>query len=201
MRKRLFDILLSGIALIAASPFLLLISFAIKLEDRGPAFFAQTRVGRHGRLFELYKLRSMRVPREIGRSSRLITIARDERVTKIGRVIRLSKIDEIPQLVNVLKGDMSIVGPRPEVPKYVSLWDEELRNEILSVRPGITDPASVVFRDESKVLGQQVDPMRYYEEELIPTKTRMYAEYVRAQTFRGDVRIVIATIRAVLGSR
>lgn len=192
--KRSFDVALAGVGLIALSPALLVIAVAVRLDSSGPAVFRQTRIGRHGRPFQILKFRSMRA----SQGGSAVTSAGDTRITRVGGVLRSTKLDELPQLWNVLRGEMSLVGPRPEVPHYVDLWTPEQRDAILSVRPGLTDPASLRFRREEDLLAAQSDPETYYAEHVLPLKASMYAEYTRQQTFTGDLRILARTVRSVV---
>lgn len=194
--KRVFDIAVSSGLLIATSPLLAVVAVAVKVDSPGPVIFRQTRVGRHGRAFHIHKFRTMTA----GRTGPLVTTAGDARVTRVGRLLRASKLDELPQLVDVLRGSMSLVGPRPEVPQYVELWPAEARELILSVRPGITDPATVQLRWESDVLARQAEPERYYAEVLLPAKAAAYVDYVEHRTFRGDLRILVSTAREVVAT-
>lgn len=167
-----------------------LIAVAIRISDGGPVLFRQTRVGRNDSRFEILKFRTMRVE-EPGPS---VTRHADPRVTRIGKVLRRSKLDELPQLLNVVRGEMSLVGPRPEVPEFTRYWPEDQATLILSVRPGITDPASIRFRNESAELAGQDDPQAYYIETLLPAKAAMYAQYVKERSFVGDLKLVLRTI-------
>jgi lipopolysaccharide/colanic/teichoic acid biosynthesis glycosyltransferase len=194
--KRAFDVVAAGVALMLLLPVLLLIAAAIRLDSPGPAIFRQVRVGRNGREFRILKFRSMRPPGSAPVSS--ITVAGDARITRVGRWVRNSKLDELPQLWNVLKGEMSLVGPRPEVPEYVSLYPEEVRREVLSVRPGITDHAAIVFRDENELLARAKDPRQEYISSILPRKLALYQQYVRTRTFVGDIAIILRTCMAVL---
>lgn len=187
------DVLCAAVGLLLLAPLFLLIAFAIRLDSPGPVFFRQTRVGLRGRHFRIHKFRSMSVG-EVGPS---VSTTDDARITRVGRMLRRTKIDELPQLIDVLRGAMSLVGPRPEVPRYVSLWPQDLRPIILSVRPGITDPASVLLCREGDILANSPDPERTYVEELLPLKTQAYANYVRARSFVTDAAIVVATIKAI----
>ena len=187
--KRLFDVLFSLVALIVLSPFFLAVSILIKLTSKGPVFFIQDRVGRHCISFSLYKFRSMK----IGKAGLSITVQGDNRITSFGRVIRKTKIDELPQLLNVLKGDMSFAGSRPELKKYVSIYQKEYR-EILEVRPGITDWAAIKFRNEEGVLAQYDDKEKAYIQEVLPVKLRFSLEYVRNISFVTDVKVLTFTI-------
>lgn len=193
--KRLFDILSSGVGLIVLSPLFLIISVWIKLDSKGPVFYRQTRVGRYNKDFKMLKFRSMRVGSDKGS---LITIGgRDPRITRSGNFIRKFKLDEIPQLVNVLVGDMSLVGPRPEVRHYVDYWTPE-QMRVLDVRPGITDPASIKFRNENQMLEGVEDPEKYYIEVIMQEKIKLYLEYVDNHSFFGDIGLIFKTIWAVV---
>lgn len=192
--KRAFDVIVSGATLAVLSPALAVIAALVKRDDpSGPVLFTQERVGRGGMPFRIHKFRTMR-PDSPGLQ---VTSDGDPRVTRIGAFLRKTKLDELPQLWDVLVGRMSLVGPRPEVPKYVGLWPEQLRDLILSVRPGITDPASVRWRNESEELAQAADPEAHYVEVLLPQKAAMYAEYVRTRSFWGDVVVLLKTAAAV----
>ncbi len=193
--KRAADLVVAGAGLVMASPVLAVCAAAVKLGDGGPVLFRQTRVGLRGRPFRILKLRSMRV-RSAGAE---VTSAGDSRVTGVGRVLRATKLDELPQLVNVVAGDMSLVGPRPEVPRYVAAWSDEDRELVLSVRPGITDPASLAFVDEEARLAEADDPEQYYREVIAPAKLALCREYVRTRSLAGDARIVLQTLAAVAG--
>lgn len=191
---RVVDVVVAAVMLVLLSPVLLVLAVLIRVDSPGPALFRQERVGLHGKHFRIHKLRTMRT----GSVGAAVTSGDDPRVTRPGRWLRASKLDELPQLVDVLLGDMSLVGPRPEVPFYVELWPEDLRPVILSVRPGITDPATVVLRSEGRMLARSSDPERTYIEELLPMKARAYARYVRGRTLVGDIGIMLATIRAII---
>ena len=194
MIKRLFDVVVSFFGLLLVSPILLLAAIAIKLDSKGPVFFTQERVGRHFRPFHILKFRSM--TQRPATSSLQITVAGDPRVTRVGRILRRSKLDELPQLFNVLRGDMSLVGPRPEVRKYVELFHSEYE-EILKCRPGITDLASIRYRDEERVLAAASDPEREYVERVLPEKIRLAKEYVRRSSFRSDLEVLLMTLLKV----
>jgi lipopolysaccharide/colanic/teichoic acid biosynthesis glycosyltransferase len=195
MLKRVFDLLVSGIAVVLIAPILLAIGLAIRLDSQGPAFFRQERVGRYGRTFRIHKFRSMTV--DAPARGPQLTVGNDARVTRVGGFLRRHKLDELPQLIDVLVGNMSIVGPRPEVPRYVALYSPEDRNLILSVRPGITDRASIEFKDESEILGAALDPDATYRAEILPRKLAYYRAYVQGRTFGGDIAIIVATLRAL----
>lgn len=192
--KEIIDRGLSSLALVLLSPLFLIIAVAIKLDSPGPVFFRQKRIGRGGVPFRIHKFRTManKIPKVN------ISATGDPRVTRVGRILRKTKLDELAQLIDVSRGRMALVGPRPEVPEYVAEWPEELRDLILSVRPGITDPASIVYRNEADELAQAPDPERYYIEVLIPKKTAMYAEYVRNRSLLKDAEIILRTITTVV---
>ena len=193
--KRLFDILASGFGLLILSPLFLILAVWIPLDSPGPVFYRQTRVGRGGRDFRIFKFRTMRVGADKGS---LVTIGgRDPRVTRAGDFLRRLKLDELPQLINVLVGDMSLVGPRPEVRKYVDLYSPE-QLHVLDVRPGMTDAASIKYRNESELLGQAEDPEDYYIHVVMPDKLAINLNYVRNHSFRGDIRLIFKTIWKVI---
>ena len=195
MIKRGFDLILSLIGLILASPILFYISQRIKLEDGGPVFFHGKRVGLHGKSFKICKFRTMVVnAQKVGGSS---TADDDPRITRTGKLLRKFKLDELPQLINVLKGDMSIVGPRPEVERYTDLFTEK-EKVILSVRPGITDWASIWNTDEGAILAGAEDPEQAYMELIRPTKLKLQMKYVRERSFWVDLKIIYLTIIAVI---
>lgn len=192
--KRVLDVAVSAAGLVASAPLLAVIATAVRLDSRGPVIFRQERVGRHGSSFRIHKFRTM----SDGSSAALVSAEGDARVTRVGSVLRRTKLDELPQLLDVLLGDMALVGPRPEVPRYVAHWPPEARELILAVRPGITDPASLVFRHEGRLLADVDDPETYYLESLLPAKVSLYVDYVRSMSLRGDLEILAATFRAVL---
>ena len=194
--KRLFDLTCSVIGLVVLAPILVLVSLFVWLGDRGPVFFRQERVGRGGRLFRIHKFRTMRV----ASSGSQVTSADDDRITPLGKVLRKTKIDELPQLIDVALGDMSLVGPRPEVPRYVELWGEEARTEILSIRPGITDPAAIAYRNEQDELAAAEDPETHYTQVILPRKVAMYRDYVRNRSFVGDLKVILGTFAAIFRS-
>lgn len=198
MFKRFLDILLSLLAVVLLVPVFLLCALAVRLDSPGPVLFRQVRVGRHGRPFQILKFRTMvHAPATEGA---LVTSSNDTRITAAGRWLRRSKLDELPQLFNVLVGEMSLVGPRPEVPKYVALYPPALRDLVLSVRPGITDEAAIEFRDEGELLAASPDPERLYQNEILPRKLVRYADYARSHTVMGDLRIIGRTLLAVMVS-
>ena len=193
--KRLFDILASGFGLLILSPLFLILAVWIPLDSPGPVFYRQTRVGRGGRDFRIFKFRTMRVGADKGS---LVTIGgRDPRVTRAGAFLRRLKLDELPQLINVLVGDMSLVGPRPEVRKYVDLYTPE-QLHVLDVRPGMTDAASIKYRNESELLGQAEDPEDYYIHVVLPDKLAINLDYVRNHSFWGDIQLIFKTIWKVI---
>lgn len=188
--KRIFDIVASGLGLIVLSPLFLILAIWIKLDSHGPVFYRQVRVGRYNKDFRIFKFRSMRVGADKGS---LVTIGgRDPRVTRSGYYIRKFKLDEFPQLINVFLGQMSIVGPRPEVRHYVDYWTPE-QMHVLDVRPGITDPASIKFRNENELMEQAENPEQYYIEVIMQEKIKLYLEYVQNHSFWGDIRLIFKT--------
>lgn len=193
MAKRAFDVVFSAAVLLLLAPLLLAVAAWIKLDSRGPVFFRQVRVGRHGREFRILKFRTMHV--DAPARGPQITVGRDPRITRSGHLLRKYKIDEFPQFINVLVGDMSVVGPRPEVPRYVAMYPPATRELVLSVRPGITDLASIEYRDENELLGRSADPERTYVEEVMPAKLSFCERYVRERSFSGDLAIVARTFR------
>lgn len=195
MLKRLLDILLSALGLALLALPLLAIALWVKLDSRGPVLFRQQRVGRFGRPFMIHKFRTMAL--DAPARGPQITVGADPRITRAGQVLRRSKLDELPQLWDVLRGAMSLVGPRPEVPKYVALYPDEMRELLLSVRPGITDLASLQYRDESAVLAAAADPERAYVEQVLPAKLALSSRYVREATLLGDLRLILATLSAL----
>ena len=197
MAKRLFDIAFALLALLLLGPLLLLVALWVRLDSPGPVFFRQQRVGRSGQLFDIYKFRTMQTGAEA--MGPQITVGEDARITRAGVWLRRAKVDELPQFLNVLRGDMSVVGPRPEVPRYVAQYPADVRETVLSVRPGITDLASIEFRDESALLARSSDPERTYVEQILPAKLRHAQEYVRTRSLWLDLRIIARTVLAVLG--
>ncbi len=189
--KRLLDFSLSFIGLIFLIPVFLIIAFLVKKEDGGSVFFRQTRVGQNGKLFKIYKFRTMVEDAE--KLGALVTREKDPRITKIGKLLRKYKLDELPQLINVLKGEMSLVGPRPEVPKYVKLYKEKYE-KILKVKPGITDFAAVEFIDEEKILNDVENPEEVYLKEILPIKIKYYEKYIREVGFLTDIKLIFKTI-------
>ena len=198
MAKRLFDVLASGLGLLLLAPVLLAMAIAIKLDSPGPVFFRQVRVGRHGVEFRIRKFRTMvHWDTTAEAATAQLTVGAAPRITRVGALLRRTKLDELAQLIDVFAGRMSLVGPRPEVPRYVALYPAVLRDKVQSVRPGITDPASLAFRDESARLARAADPEREYVEVVMPAKLQLSARYVDDASFRGDLRLIAATLRAL----
>jgi len=198
MSKRILDLTISMIGIIMLSPIFILLAIWIKIDSRGSVFYKQVRVGKDNHDFLLYKFRSMKIGSD---KKGLITIGdKDTRITKPGYFIRKYKLDELPQLFNVIKGDMSLVGPRPEVRKYVNLYNtDQLR--VLSVPPGITDLASIKYRNESVLLAQSANPDETYISEILPEKLRLNLEYINKQSFLSDIRLILLTINTIIKER
>lgn len=195
MIKRGIDIILSAAGLLLLAPVLLAVAAAVRLGSPGPILFRQVRVGRHGRPFVILKFRTM-VPAAEG-SGPQITAGRDPRVTRTGAILRRYKLDELPQLFNVLTGDMSLVGPRPEVPRYVALYTPA-QQQVLAVRPGVTDPASLQYRHEAEILDAAGDPERHYIEVVMPDKLRLNLEYLQQASLWQDLKILVRTALSCL---
>ena len=196
--KRLFDIVASGLGLIVLSPLFLILAIWIKLDSKGPVFYRQVRVGYKNKDFRIFKFRSMRVGSDKGS---LVTIGgHDPRITRSGYFIRKFKFDELPQLINVFIGDMSLVGPRPEVRHYVDYWTPE-QMHVLDVRPGITDPASIKFRNENELMEQAEDPEKYYIEVIMQEKIKLYLEYVEKHNFFYDLGLIFKTFWVIVHER
>ncbi len=196
--KRLFDIVASGLGLVVLCPLFLIMAFWIKIDSKGPVFYRQVRVGRYNKDFRIFKFRSMRMGADKGS---LVTIGgRDPRVTRSGYWIRKFKLDELPQLINVFMGDMSLVGPRPEVRHYVDYWTPE-QMHVLDVRPGITDPASIKFRNENELMEKADDPEKYYIEVIMQEKIRLYLEYVNHHSFFCDIGLIFKTFWTIVKER
>ena len=193
--KRLFDLLLACAGLVLLAPAFVVIAIWVGVDSSGPVLFRQERVGRFGRIFTLHKFRTMAVGGEGGRD---ITVGNDARVTRVGVFLRRYKLDELPQLWDVVAGHMSLVGPRPELPRYVALYPAAVREEVLSVRPGITDLASIEFRNESEVLGGAVDPEMEYQKVVLPAKLFLAQRYVRERSLSLDFRLIIRTLGVVV---
>lgn len=193
--KRLFDLVASGCGLLVLSPLLLIVAIWIKLDSRGPVFYRQVRVGYKNKDFRIFKFRSMRVGSDKGS---LVTIGgRDPRITRSGYFIRKYKLDELPQLINVFVGDMSLVGPRPEVRHYVNYWTPE-QMRVLDVRPGITDPASIKFRNENELMGQAENPEEYYIHVIMQEKIKLYLAYVEHASFWYDLKLIFQTFKVII---
>lgn len=195
MSKRMFDIAASLAGLMLLAPLFALVALWIKLDSPGPVLFRQQRVGRHGAPFSIYKFRTMAAA---AGATLQLTVGRDSRITRAGQFLRRYKLDELPQLINVLQGAMSLVGPRPEVPRYVACYPPEVRAIVLSVAPGITDWASILYREESAILGRAADPERAYRETILPAKLDYYVRYVRERSFWTDLRIIFRTLAAIV---
>ena len=189
--KRVCDFILSLIGIIVLSPIFIIVSIAIKLDSRGKILFLQKRVGRYGKEFNIYKFRTMVSNAE--KLGKQITVGNDNRITKVGAFLRKYKIDELPQLFNVLKGDMSLVGPRPEVPKYVKLYSDE-QKKVLNVRPGITDMASLRYKDENEILGKVDNPEEYYINVIMKDKLNLNLEYIEKSNIFFDLYLIIKTV-------
>ena len=193
--KRAMDIVISGGALLVLWPVLVLIALAIKIDDPGPVFYRQVRVGRNGREFRIYKFRTMVV--DADKKGLAITVGRDNRITRMGRILRKTKLDELAQLINVFTGEMSFVGPRPEVPKYVNMYTPYQR-QVLLVRPGITDYASIAYRNENDLLAGAEDPEKMYIDVIMPDKIELNMKYLHEISPLADIRLILSTIVAVI---
>lgn len=189
--KRIFDFVVSLVGVIVISPILLIVAIAIKIDSKGNVLFLQKRVGRNGKPFYIYKFRTMVTDAE--KLGKQITVGKDNRITKVGAFLRKYKIDELPQLLNVVKGDMSLVGPRPEVPRYVELYSEEERR-VLEVRPGITDLASLRYKDENDILGKVENPEEYYINVIMKDKLKLNLEYIEKSNILLDISLIFKTI-------
>lgn len=194
--KRLFDLVFTIPGLLLISPVFIVIAIWIKADSTGPVFFRQERVGRYGKTFRIFKFRTMCLDAEA--KGRQITVGEDPRITASGRFLRKYKLDELPQLLNVITGDMSLVGPRPEVPRYVALYPTNVRETILSVPPGITDYASIEYKDENAILGNAVDPDKAYIEEVMPVKLSYCQRYVAERTLWLDFVLIMKTLKAIV---
>ncbi len=193
--KRCFDITASALGLLFLLIPFLIIAIIIKATSKGPVFFRQVRVGKDGKEFRIYKFRTMVVDAE--KKGMQITVGADSRITGIGKFLRKTKVDELPQLINVLNGQMSFVGPRPEVPRYVALYDDYQRN-ILRIKPGITELASIVYRDENEVLAKSENPEETYINEIMPKKIALNIEYMQKLGFWYDIKLIFMTFAAIL---
>jgi len=191
--KRVFDLLGASLALLLLLPVLACVALWIKLDSPGPVFFRQQRVGRHGVPFLIHKFRTMRS----GAEGLPLTVGDDPRITRAGRFLRRTRLDELPQFIDVLQGTMSLVGPRPEVPRYVALYPPALRDRALAVRPGLTDPASLAFIDEAALLAAAADPEREYVERILPAKLQRAAEYAESASLATDLAVLARTARAL----
>lgn len=193
--KRLFDIVMSGVGLLFLCPLFFVLAIWIKLDSKGPVFYRQIRVGKNNKDFRIFKFRSMRIGSDKG--SQVTIGGHDPRVTRSGYFIRKYKLDELPQLINVFKGEMSIVGPRPEVRHYVDYWTPE-QMHVLDVRPGITDPASIKFRNENELLESSEDPETYYINVIMQEKLKLYLDYVKNHSFMSDLSLIFKTFYVIL---
>ena len=193
MGKRAFDLLGAGLALLLLAPLMVVVALWIKLDSPGPVFFRQQRVGRHGVPFLIHKFRTMRADAE----GLPLTVGDDPRITRAGRFLRRTRLDELPQFIDVLQGTMSLVGPRPEVPRYVARYPPALRDRVLAVRPGLTDPASMAFIDEAALLAAAADPEREYVERILPAKLQRAAEYAETASLATDLAVLARTALAL----
>ncbi|HEY8977346.1 MAG TPA: sugar transferase [Burkholderiaceae bacterium] len=196
MFKRLFDVVSATLGLLLLGVPMLLVALWIRLDSPGPVFFRQERVGRHGKLFRIHKFRTMAVDAE--QRGPQLTVGADARVTRVGRVLRANRLDELPQFFDVLAGDMSLVGPRPDVPRYVERWPADLRERVLAVRPGITDPASLTFRDEATLLARAADPEREYMDVILPRKLALAADYADHASLWTDLAVIGRSVGVLL---
>ena len=196
MGKRIFDLFSSAVGLIILSPLFLLIAILIKLDSTGPVFFKQKRIGLKGKMFNIYKFRTMLANTK--GEDRQITIGLDSRITRRGRILRKFNLDELPQLINVLKGEMSLVGPRPEVPKYIELYSEG-QKKVLSVKPGMTDYASIEFNKESEILASSSHPKDDYVRKIMPQKIILNLKYINDRSILLDFKLILRTLREILG--
>jgi len=195
MSKRLFDLACALAGLLLLAPLLALTALWIRFDSHGPVLFRQQRVGRGGATFTIYKFRTMTLASE---AAGQLTVGCDRRITRAGKFLRRYKLDELPQLFNVVLGHMSLVGPRPEVPRYVASYPPKVRAIVLSVAPGITDWASILYKDENAILGRAANPEQAYLETILPVKLEYYVRYVREQNFWTDLRIIFSTLAALL---
>ncbi|MFY8263483.1 sugar transferase [Clostridium perfringens] len=194
--KRTFDLFFSLIGIIITIPILILVSIMVKLTSKGPIIFKQERVGKNKKIFYIYKFRTM-TDCDVKAGDRQVTVINDQRITRIGRILRKYKIDELPQLYNVLKGDMSFVGPRPEVKKYVKFYEEEY-DEILKIKPGITDLASIEYIDENTIISKYSDPEKIYIEEVLPKKLMLNKRYIEEMSIKNDILLILKTIKKII---
>jgi lipopolysaccharide/colanic/teichoic acid biosynthesis glycosyltransferase len=193
MAKRVFDVVVALLALLVFALPMLMIALAIRLDSPGPVFFRQQRVGQGSQPFRIHKFRTMAA--DAPERGPALTVGDDPRITRVGAWLRRSKLDELPQLIDVLAGDMSIVGPRPELPQYVARYPLALRDQVLALKPGITDPASLHFADESELLARAADPEREYVEVLLPAKLARAAAYAERATLASDLALIVRTLR------
>ena len=193
--KRVFDLLFSALGIVILSPVFLVVAILIKIDSKGPIFFRQSRVGLRGKIFQIHKLRTMHVNSE---NQGRITIGNDRRITSFGKFLRRYKIDELPQLIDVLSGSMSIVGPRPEVKEYVDIYPVNIRKKILSVRPGITDLASIEMINESRIMAKYSNPHDAYINKIMPLKLNLCVKYVDNRNFFLDVKIILLTFKNII---
>lgn len=196
--KRFFDVILAAISLIIFSPLLYITIFFIKIDSFGPIFFKQMRIGQHLKPFQLIKFRSMSILKDINQQE--FDPGDIQRVTKVGKFLRKTKLDELPELFNVLNGDMSVVGPRPEVEKYVKVFLDDF-NEILKNKPGLTDYASIKYRDEETILAKQSEPERYYRQIILPDKLYLAKRYIEDISFKTDMRIIKETLKCIVKTK
>lgn len=194
--KRIFDLFFALLGVLILAPLFLFIGIWIKLDSHGPVFFRQERVGRFGKTFRIFKFRTMCLDAEA--KGRQITVGEDPRITNSGRFLRQFKLDELPQLLNVISGEMSLVGPRPEVPRYVALYPTEVSELVLSVQPGITDYASIEYKDENAILGRAADPDKAYIEEVMPVKLGYYQRYVAERSLWLDFTLILRTLKEII---
>lgn len=195
--KRLFDLSLSLLGMLLLMPLFIIIAVVIKLDSKGPILFRQERVGQYGRIFRIHKFRTMLIDAE--KYGLQLTAGQDPRITRSGHLLRKFKLDELAQLIDVIRGDMSLVGPRPEVPRYVALYPEDAKQFIFSVKPGITDSASIEFRDENQLLASSANPEQDYIEKILPRKIEYYCNYVTQRSLWGDLILIFRTLLSVLG--
>jgi lipopolysaccharide/colanic/teichoic acid biosynthesis glycosyltransferase len=190
MTKRIFDFIAALLGLLVLAPLFLAVAIWIKIDSRGPVFFRQQRVGKDGIPFNIIKFRTM----DDDAHESLLTVGNDKRITRAGKFLRRHKLDEFPQLINVIGGSMSLVGPRPEVPRYVDCYPPEVRSQVLSVAPGITDWASIYYKEENSLLSRSVNPEQAYLDTILPAKLKYNLRYVHERSFWNDIRIIFTTL-------
>jgi lipopolysaccharide/colanic/teichoic acid biosynthesis glycosyltransferase len=195
MIKRLFDIIASFIGLIFLLPLFFLIALWIKIDSEGPIFYRQQRVGQKGNFFKIHKFRTMK---QFSEDRRKLTVGEDSRITQCGRILRKFKFDELPQLIDVFIGNMSLVGPRPEVQEFMDIYPVAMRNKILSIKPGITDMASIAMASENDILGKYENPHQAYIEHILPIKQKYYLNYVDNHSIWGDIKIIFLTFKKII---